>query len=114
MCATFKINRVTENAIKLRLFLFSVKKKSQLWLASLPSESITTWDQLKQAFLHKYFAPQKTAKFRNETTTFKQNGSETIYAAWERFKELQGQCALHGLPDWMIPQIFYNGLMDEN
>ena len=72
---------MTDDAIKLRLFPFSVKEKAQLWLASLPSESIITSDQLKQAFLHKYFPPQKTAKFRNEITTFKQNGSEIIYAA---------------------------------
>ena len=69
---------------------------------------------MKQAFLHKYFPPHKTAKFRNEITTFKQNGSETIYSAWERFKELQRQCPHHGLSDWMIPQIFNNGLTDEN
>ena len=80
----------------------------------MPNESITTWDQLKQAFLHKYFPPHKTTKFRNEITTFKQNRSETIYSAWERFKELQRQCPHHGLPDWMIPQFFYNGLTDEN
>ena len=69
---------------------------------------------MKQAFLHKYFPPHKTTKFWNEITTFKQNGSETIYSAWERFKELQRQCPHHGLPEWMIPQIFYNGLTDEN
>ena len=103
VCATFKINGVTDDAIRLRLFPFSVKDKAQLWLASLPSESITTWDQLKQAFLHKYFPPHKTAKFRNEITTFKQNGSETIYSAWEIFKELQRQCPHHSLPEWMIP-----------
>ena len=45
-------------------------------LANLPSESITTWDQLMQVFLHKYFSPHKIAKFHNEITTFKQNGSE--------------------------------------
>ena len=91
VCATFKINGVTDDAIRLRLFPFSVRDKAQLWLASLPNESMTTWDQLKQAFLHKYFPPHKTAKFRNEITTFKQSGSETIYSAWERFKELQRQ-----------------------
>ena len=64
MCATFKINGVTDDAIRLRLFPFSVKKKAQLWLASLPSESITTWDQLKQAFLHKYFPSHKTTKVK--------------------------------------------------
>ena len=69
---------------------------------------------MKQAFLHKYFSPHKIAKFRNEITTFKQNRNETIYSAWERFKELQRQCPHHGLPEWMIPQIFYTGLTDEN
>ena len=47
VCATFKINGVTDDAIRLRLFPFSIKDKAQLWLASLPNESITTWDQLK-------------------------------------------------------------------
>ena len=103
-----------DDVIRLRLFPFSVRDKPQLWLTSLPNESIIKWDQLKQAFLHKYFSPHKTAKFRNEITTFKQSGSETIYSAWKRFKELQRQCLHHGLPEWMISQIFYNGLMDEN
>ena len=42
VCATFKINGVTDDAIRLRLFPFSVRDKAQLWLASLPNESITT------------------------------------------------------------------------
>ena len=42
VCATFKINGVMDDAIRLRLFPFSVKEKAQLWLASFPSESITT------------------------------------------------------------------------
>ena len=103
VCATFKINSVTDDAIRLRLFSFLVRDKVQLWLAKLPNESITTCDQLKQVFLHKYFPPYKTAKFRNEITTFKKSGSETIYLAWERFKELQWQYPHHGLPEWMIP-----------
>ena len=42
VCATFKINGVTDDAIRLMLFPFSVKEKAQLWLASLPSESSVT------------------------------------------------------------------------
>ena len=71
---------MTDNAIRLGLFLFLVKEKIQLWLASLPSELMTTWDQLKQPFLYKYFPPHKMTKFRNEIRTFKKNGSETIYS----------------------------------
>ena len=44
VCATFKINGVTDDAMRLRLFPFSVRDKAQLWLASLPNESITTYD----------------------------------------------------------------------
>ena len=38
VCATFKINGITDDAIRLRLFSFSVRDKAQLWLASLPNE----------------------------------------------------------------------------
>ena len=41
VCATFKINGVMDDAIRLRLFPFSVRDKAQLWLTSLTSESIT-------------------------------------------------------------------------
>ena len=44
VCATFKINGVTDDAIRLILFPFLIRDKAQLWLASLPSESITIWD----------------------------------------------------------------------
>ena len=40
VCATFKINGLTDDAIRLRIFPFSVRDKAQLWLASLPNESI--------------------------------------------------------------------------
>ena len=33
-----------------------------------------------------------------------------MYESWERFKELQRKCPHHGLPTWLIVQIFYNGL----
>ena len=42
VCATFKINGVMDDVIRLRLFPFLVKEKAQLWLANLPSELITT------------------------------------------------------------------------
>ena len=44
VCATFKINGLTDDAIRLRLFRFLIRDKAQLWLVSLRNESITTWD----------------------------------------------------------------------
>ena len=42
VCATFKINGITDDAIRIKLFPFLIRDKAQLWLASLPNESITT------------------------------------------------------------------------
>jgi len=60
--------------------------------------------------LSKYFPPGKTAKLRADITSFAQLHSESLYEAWERFKDLQRQCPHHGVPDWLLIQTFYNGL----
>jgi len=65
---------------------------------------------LAKAFLSKYFPPGKTAKLRAEITSFAQWDGESLYEAWERFKDLQRQCPHHAAPDWHLIQTFYNGL----
>jgi len=109
ICDTFKHNGVSEDAIRLRLFPFSLRDKAKSWLISLPSGSITTWEQMAQKFLGKYFPPAKTAKLRNEITMFLQVENESLYEAWERFKDLLRKCPHHGLPIWLQVQTFYNG-----
>ncbi|KAF7841492.1 uncharacterized protein G2W53_003790 [Senna tora] len=61
--------------------------EAKWWLNSLPIDSITTWEDLANKFLAKYFPP-----------------------AWERFKDLLQRCPHHGFPKWMQVQTFYNGL----
>lgn len=54
---TLKANDVDQNAIRLRLFTFSLRDIVRAWLQSLPANSITTWTQLKIAFLERHFLP---------------------------------------------------------
>ena len=42
ICDTFKHNRVSDDAIRLRLFPCSLKEKAKGWVNSLPAGSITT------------------------------------------------------------------------
>ena len=70
ICDTFKYNGVSDDAIRLRLFPFTLKDKAKAWLNSQPPASITTWDLLAKAFLAKYFPPSKTAKIIKDITTF--------------------------------------------
>ena len=101
ICDTFKHNGVTDDAIRLRLFPFSLNNKAKAWLISLPPGTITTWDGLVNAFLTKYFPPAKSIKMRNDITNFLQQDQESLYEAWERFKDLLRKCPHHDLPMWM-------------
>ena len=46
LCEIFKYNGVTDDAIRLRLFLFSMRDSAKSWLNSLPANSINTWEEL--------------------------------------------------------------------
>ncbi|CAL9016475.1 unnamed protein product [Prunus brigantina] len=92
ICDTSKFIGVTDDAIRLRLFPFSLKDKAKLWLLSQPQDSIRTWDDLSKKFLAKFFPPAKTAKFRQDIMSFAQYDKEPLYEAWERFKDLLRKC----------------------
>ncbi|KAL5549438.1 hypothetical protein UlMin_004669 [Ulmus minor] len=111
VCDLYKINGVFEDAVRLRVFPFSLRDRAKEWLNSLPPGSITTWDELVQRFLSKFFPPAKTAKLRNEITSFTQYDQESLYEAWERFKEMLRKCPHHGIPIWLQVSTFYNGLV---
>ncbi|KAL0734020.1 hypothetical protein Bca4012_010230 [Brassica carinata] len=69
-CSLSKTNGVSEDAFKLRLFPFSLGDKAHIWENNLPSNSITTWDECKTAFLNKFFSNSRTARLRNEIYGF--------------------------------------------
>jgi len=110
VCNTLKINGASGDAICLCLFPFSLRHKAHTWLHSLPLTSITMWDELTKVFLHKFFPPSKTVSLRNQITSFPQREDETLYEAWEHFKDLLRLCLHRGLQRWMVVQTFYNGV----
>ena len=94
---TLKCNGASPEAIRLRLFPFSLRDKARDWLDSLPPNSITTWEDLRRVFLARYFLPSKTSILRNQITRFNQNLGESLFEAWERYKDLLRACPHHGL-----------------
>ncbi|XP_040957964.1 CASP-like protein 4D1 [Gossypium hirsutum] len=58
------INGVSEDAVRQRLFPFSLRNKAKQWLNSLPRGFITTWDQMTEKFLLKYSPPDKITMLR--------------------------------------------------
>ncbi|CAJ2627735.1 unnamed protein product [Trifolium pratense] len=108
---TVKANGVSPEAIRLRLFPFSLRDRARAWLQSLPSNSVATWDELKKVFLARYFPPSKTAMLRAQINGFRQRDNESLFEAWERYKEMIRICPHHGLENWLIIHTFYNGLL---
>ncbi|KAH7677061.1 Retrotransposon gag domain-containing protein [Dioscorea alata] len=59
VCDMLKINGVTDDAIRLA--------------------SITTWEEMAEAFLARYFPPGKSARLRNEISSFVQMELEFLF-----------------------------------
>ncbi|XP_024025307.1 uncharacterized protein LOC112092710 [Morus notabilis] len=106
----FKLPGVTKDTLRLKLFPYSLRDKARVWLNSLLPDSVASWDELAEKFLMKYFPPTKNAKLRNDITLFQQADGESLYEAWDRFKELLRKCPHHGIPHWIQMETFYNGL----
>ncbi|XP_059290141.1 uncharacterized protein LOC132043695, partial [Lycium ferocissimum] len=110
-CGMSKTNGVSEDALKLKLFPFSLGDKARQWEKSLPSDSITTWEDCKKAFLEKFFSTSRTAKLRNEISSFQQKNLEGFSEAWERFNGYQAQCPHHGFSKESLLSTFYRGAL---
>src|ERR1700712_39771 len=111
VCELSKYNGVSNYAIRLRLFPWTLKDKAKTWFNSLSTGSISTWEEMEAKFLDKFFPPAKTTKHKNDIVNFKQWDQETLYEAWERFKELLRKWPNHGFQLWMQIELFYNGLV---
>ncbi|KAG7547984.1 Retrotransposon gag domain [Arabidopsis suecica] len=110
LCSLTKINGVSEDSFKLRLFPFSLGDKAHHWEKTLPAGSITSWDECKKAFLTKFFSNSRTARLRNEISSFTQKQSESICEAWERFKGYTIQCPHHGFKKASLLSTLYRGV----
>lgn len=106
---TLKANGVNPEAIRLGLFPFCLRDRARSWLQCLPSNSITTWNELKKAFLARYFPHSKTIMLRIQINGFKQKDGESLFEAWEMYKDMMRLSPYHGLEQWIIIHTFYNG-----
>ncbi|GKA04921.1 retrovirus-related pol polyprotein from transposon TNT 1-94 [Tanacetum coccineum] len=113
----FHIPKVTQNQIMLRAFPVSFTGAGSRWLRNQQSGSITTWEVLKTKFLNKYYPFARTIKKMEEINNFRQEPDESLFRAWERFKELLMKCPTHYLTDMQEVILFYEWLdvqLDKN
>ena len=71
ICSTFTIKGVTQDAILLRLFPFSLLEKANQW-SYVNKDRNTTWDNCSTAFLAKFFATGRTNALCGRISSFQQ------------------------------------------
>ncbi|CAN6588659.1 unnamed protein product [Malus baccata var. baccata] len=109
-CKNILVRGFSAESIKLRLFPYTLKDLARRWLLTLPSGSITTWAQLSEKFLNKYYPASKTLDMRTQILSFAQKPNEEFHEAWERFKELIRKCPHSGISTTDQMHIFFRGL----
>ncbi|XP_050220067.1 uncharacterized protein LOC126670394 [Mercurialis annua] len=107
---TFPLNRLTEEELRKRCFPYCMKLSARTWLLNLPEGSFSTWEEVYNAFITKYYSLQKTLDLRGKIYNFTQLDGKPFHEAWERFKMLLAQCPHHCFDELLLTQIFFEGL----
>ncbi|XP_019244373.1 PREDICTED: uncharacterized protein LOC109224241 [Nicotiana attenuata] len=110
VCAMHKQNNVSDDALRLRVFKYSLAGDAMRWLQNLPPNSIRSWPELVRAFLAKWFPQSKKSELRDKIFFFKQQQGEHLHEAWDRFKLYLVRSPNHGFPDSILLEKFYMGL----
>jgi len=97
-------------SVYLRLFPFSLAGKAKEWLKSHRNQSLTSWNDVEEKFLHRFFPLSRYIKAKSDISTFRQGANETFCEAWERFKLMLRRCSNHGFEDISQLSIFHNGV----
>ncbi|GKA68152.1 reverse transcriptase domain-containing protein [Tanacetum coccineum] len=93
---SMKVNRVSDDALRLHLFPYSLQDRVAEWFDRFPRNSINSFDQMAKIFLGKYFPPSMVTK--------------SLFEAWERYKLSIDRCPNHNMLPVTQIDIFYNGL----
>lgn len=110
MNTALKIEGHTEEANKLRIFLFTLSKDAEEWFYSLPARSITTWEKMEISFLNEYFPASVFLMKRYDIMNFKQKEGESLGDSYKWFKRILVACPTHNLDQTKQIQMFANGL----
>ena len=112
ICDMFRYTGTEADAIKLKLFPSSLTGEAKVWYNELSPGVITTWNQMREAFVGRFFPPAMFDRLLGEIRSFTQKEGENLVEAWLRMKNMLRSCHGHGLSRGNIIQIFYHGLDD--
>ncbi|XP_075111700.1 uncharacterized protein LOC142181916 [Nicotiana tabacum] len=110
VCAMHKQNNVSDVALRLRVFKYSLAGGARKWLQNMPPNSIHSWPDIVRAFLAKWFPQSMKSELRDKIFFFKKVPGEHLHDAWDQFKLYLVRSPNHSFPDSLLLEKFYMGL----
>ena len=107
--STFTIKGVTQDAILLHFFPFSLLGKTKHWFYTNKDRN-TTWKNCFTAILAKFFPTSKTNALCGRISSFQQQHDKSVPEVWEHFQDYISEYPHHGMEDQLLMQNFYHGL----
>ncbi|GJV38831.1 reverse transcriptase domain-containing protein [Tanacetum coccineum] len=97
ICGMFRYGNTNADVIKLKLFPSSLAGDAKVWFNELSPSVIATWEQIRQAFISRFFPPAMFDRLMGEIQGFTQHPNESFVDAWLHMKDLLLSCHEHGL-----------------
>ncbi|GJW92633.1 ribonuclease H-like domain-containing protein, partial [Tanacetum coccineum] len=88
VCGMFRYSNTNADAIKLKLFPSSLVGEAKIWFKELSPGVIATWEEMRQAFVIRFFPPAMFDRLIGEIRGFTQQHHESLVDAWLRMKDL--------------------------
>ncbi|GKA35998.1 reverse transcriptase domain-containing protein [Tanacetum coccineum] len=112
VCGIFRYGDTNADAIKLKLFPSSLLGEAKIWFNELSPGVITTWEEMRQAFVSRFFPPAMFDRLMGEIRGFTQQHHESLVDAWLRMKDLLRSCHGHGIFLYKTPNEAHQLLED--
>ena len=94
LCEINQIYNVSTYVMKMKLFPATLRDRAKDWFLNLGKE-FTTWTEMKEEFLRKYYYVGKTTFVWKAISEFTQGPSEIFHEAWEQLRDLTMECPHH-------------------
>ncbi|GJS27657.1 reverse transcriptase domain-containing protein [Tanacetum coccineum] len=112
ICDMFKYRDTENEVVRLMMFPLSLTREAKTWLDELNEGTIKIWDELRTAFICRFFPPALFDRLLEEIRAFFQHENESLTDVWLRIKEMLRNCHGHNLSKGNIIKIFYHGLSE--
>jgi hypothetical protein len=91
----------------MRLFTHSLVGEVKIWFRNLPAESINSWTDFNDVFLHKWAERKSHDQYLSEFYATKRRNDETIMKFNRRFENVYNNFPVEICPSEVVAKVYY-------